>query len=56
MAKIRLYATDCCNASDCSQIFAFFALGPLIRTLANVTASDDAAIKINGTFFDICQT
>jgi hypothetical protein len=26
MAKIRWFATDCCNMTDASQIFAFFAL------------------------------
>jgi hypothetical protein len=26
MAKIRWFATDCCNMTDSSQIFAFFAV------------------------------
>jgi hypothetical protein len=51
MAKIRWFATDCCNMTDSSQIFAFFALAQTLPSKsAECRCADETAIKIKGAF------
>ena len=49
MAKIRWFATDCCNMTDSSQIFAFFALAQALPSEpGECRCSDEKAIKMKG--------
>src|SRR5260221_4913172 len=51
MAKIRWFATDCCNVTDSRQIFAFFALTQALPSEPRrMPCTDEKAIKIKGAF------